>query len=68
MGIDNITEDEHIRIEIIATESVCNDVIDYLRRDILPDHHVTACVANVDVVRVGHFAAREEEYVAAVHA
>ena len=51
-----VAEDEHIRIEIIVREDVCNKVIDFLRRDILPDHHVTACVETVDVVRVGHFA------------
>jgi len=53
---DSVAENEHIRIEIIAPDDVCNLVIDFLRRDILPDHHVTACVETVDVVRVGHFA------------
>ena len=53
---DSVAENEHIRIEIIATAKVCNDVVDFLRRDILADHHVTACVETVDVVRIGHFA------------
>lgn len=53
---DSVADNEHIRIEIIAPEEVCDAVIDFLRRDILPDHHVAACVESVDVVRVGHFA------------
>jgi MFS superfamily sulfate permease-like transporter len=36
---DSVAEDEHVRIEVIAPENVCNAVIDFLRRDILPDHH-----------------------------
>jgi MFS superfamily sulfate permease-like transporter len=63
---DSVSEDEHIRIEVIAPEDVSDTIIDFLRRDILPEHHVTACVEAVDVVRVGHFApltetATEEE-------
>lgn len=53
---NTVAENEHIRIEVIATEDVSNAIIDYLRRDILPEHHVTSCVETVDVVRVGHFA------------
>lgn len=57
---DSVSENEHVRIEVIATEAVCNAIIDFLRRDIMPDHHVTACVETVDVVRVGDFAPDEE--------
>ena len=53
---DSVAEGEHIRIELIAPPEVCEAIIDFLRRDILPEHHVTACVETVDVVRVGHFA------------
>ncbi len=44
-----------IRIEVIAPIDVCNAMVDFLRQDILPEHHVTACVEIVEVVRVGHF-------------
>ncbi|MCA9076374.1 MAG: SulP family inorganic anion transporter [Planctomycetaceae bacterium] len=44
-----------VRIEIIAPVDICNAMFDFLRRDILPEHHVTACVEAVDVVRVGDF-------------
>jgi MFS superfamily sulfate permease-like transporter len=57
---DCVAEDEHVRIEVIVPEKVCEAVIDFLRRDILPDHHVEACVETVDVVRVGHFASVED--------
>lgn len=60
LALDNVAENEHIRIEIIAPEEVCNTVIDFLRRDILPDYHVTACIETVDVVRIGHFAPTED--------
>jgi MFS superfamily sulfate permease-like transporter len=57
---DSVSENEHVRIEVIATEDVCDAIIDFLRRDIMPDHHVTACVQSVDVVRVGDFAPEPE--------
>jgi MFS superfamily sulfate permease-like transporter len=63
----SVSEDEHIRIEIIAPQGVCEAIIDFLRRDILPDHHVEACVETVEVVRVGHFAAAVDESVSGNH-
>ena len=48
-------DDTYVRIEVIVPEDICNAIIDFLRRDILPEHHVTACVETIDVVRVGHF-------------
>ncbi|MGZ0172477.1 MAG: SulP family inorganic anion transporter [Planctomycetales bacterium] len=59
--------EEHIRIELIVPDDVCDTIIDFLRRDILADHHVTACVESVDVVRVGHFAPVEASAAAAVN-
>lgn len=44
-----------VRIEVIAQRDVCDAILDFLRRDILPEHRITACVETVDVVRVGHF-------------
>ena len=44
-----------VRIEVIALPNVCNQILDFLRRDILAEHRITACVETVDVVRVGHF-------------
>ena len=50
-----ISKDEHVRIEVIVTASVCDEILEFLRRDILAEHHVTECVETIDVVRVGHF-------------
>ncbi|MFK8112039.1 MAG: SulP family inorganic anion transporter [Rubripirellula sp.] len=44
-----------VRIEVIALPNVCNKILDFLRRDILEEHRITASVETVDVVRVGHF-------------
>jgi MFS superfamily sulfate permease-like transporter len=44
-----------VRIEVVAPNHVCDVMLDFLRRDILPEHRITACVETVDVVRVGHF-------------
>lgn len=44
-----------VRIEVVVTHAVCESILDFLRRDILTEHRVTACVETVDVVRVGHF-------------
>jgi MFS superfamily sulfate permease-like transporter len=52
-----------VRIEVIALPNVCNKIIDVLRRDVLAEHRITACVETVDVVRVGHFTPIETEQV-----
>ncbi|TWU08171.1 SulP family inorganic anion transporter [Stieleria varia] len=44
-----------IRIEVIVDRSVCHRILDFMRRDLTADHHVTACVETVDVLRVGDF-------------
>jgi MFS superfamily sulfate permease-like transporter len=55
LGNGTVENSARIRIEVVAPEDVCNAILDFLRRDILPEHHVTACVETVDVVRVAHF-------------
>ena len=44
-----------VRIEVIVTKVVSDALLDYLRRDILNVHHVTACVESVDVVNPDQF-------------
>lgn len=46
---------EHTRLEVVVPPDVCKSILAWLRRDILPRYHVTACVETVDVVRVEHF-------------
>jgi MFS superfamily sulfate permease-like transporter len=52
---DHVDKTAKVRIEVIATPDVCEAILNFLRRDILPEHRVTACLETVEVVRVGHF-------------
>ena len=47
--------DSQIRIEIVTPQTTSDAILDYLRRDILKEHQVTACVETVDVVNPGNF-------------
>jgi MFS superfamily sulfate permease-like transporter len=44
-----------IRLEVIVPPDVCDGILEFLRRDVMPLHHITACVETVDVVRVTDF-------------
>ncbi|TWT71481.1 SulP family inorganic anion transporter [Crateriforma conspicua] len=44
-----------VRIEVIAAQQVCDDIMDLLRQDSIADHDVTICVESVDVLRLGDF-------------
>ncbi len=46
---------QRIRIEVVASAPVVDALIDYLRQDIINNHHVTICVENVAVIRRDHF-------------
>ncbi len=58
---------KQIRIEVIAVPEVCNAILDFLRREIREEHHVTACVETVDVVHIGQFTPTDEESATATH-
>ncbi len=58
---NGLEQTNQVRIEIISMPDVCNRILDFLRRDILDEHRVTACIEKVDVVRVGHFTPSETE-------
>lgn len=47
--------DSLIRIEVVVPPLICNALLDYLRRDVMPEQHVTACVETVDVVKPDQF-------------
>ncbi|MEQ9407585.1 MAG: SulP family inorganic anion transporter [Fuerstiella sp.] len=51
-----------VRIEVIVPRDVCDAMLDFLRRDVQPEHHITACVETVDVARVGQFTAEENGF------
>ncbi len=44
-----------VRIEVIVTNDVCERILEFLRREIGVEHHITACVEVVEVLRVGPF-------------
>lgn len=44
-------------IEVIVPGEVCNDILAFLRNDILQDYHVTAFVETVEALRPDQFAA-----------
>jgi MFS superfamily sulfate permease-like transporter len=44
-----------VRVEVIVPPAVADDILAYLRREILPEHHVTACVETVEAVRAEQF-------------
>lgn len=48
--------DHLIRLEVIVPPDVCEEILEFLRRDVMPLHHITACVETVDVVRITDFA------------
>ena len=45
----------HVRVEVIVPVAVCDDILAFLRREILPGHHATACVETVEAVRADQF-------------
>lgn len=47
---------DQVRLEVIVTREVCDDILSFLRRSVMPDHQVTACVETVDAVRADQFA------------
>lgn len=49
-----------VRIEVVMPHSLCEDVLQFLRTEVLPHHAVTACVETVDVLRRDHFDASVE--------
>lgn len=49
---------ELVRIEVIAVRDVCEAILNYLNREVLPKFHVTACVETVAVSRLKHLVAR----------
>ncbi|MCA9126299.1 MAG: SulP family inorganic anion transporter [Planctomycetales bacterium] len=47
--------ESNVRIEIVMNRETTEQVMTFLRREVLPEHHVTACVETVDVVHRDQF-------------
>lgn len=46
---------DKVRIEVVTTHATCEAIIGFLRKEVLPKHHVTPSVENVDVIRRDQF-------------
>lgn len=46
---------DQVRIELVVTPQVCDQILDVLRRDYIDRYSITVCVENVDVPRAGDF-------------
>ncbi|GAB5404114.1 MAG: SulP family inorganic anion transporter [Aureliella sp.] len=44
-----------VRIELVVSNQTCEVILSFLRQEVLPEHHVMACVEVVDVVRRDQF-------------
>lgn len=44
-----------VRIEVIVPWDICEDILNYLRHEILLSHRIMACVETVDVIRLDSF-------------
>jgi 3-deoxy-D-arabino-heptulosonate 7-phosphate (DAHP) synthase len=56
-----------VRLEVIALPSVCNEIANFMRREILDEQHVTVCIETVDVLKVGPFTPIEAELAGQTH-
>jgi MFS superfamily sulfate permease-like transporter len=54
-------QNSQVRIEVIVTKDVCERILDFLRREVRPEHHMTACVEAVEVLRMGQFRVDDAE-------
>ncbi len=49
-----------IRLEVILPFETCEHVVEYLRTNIMPLHHLTVCVETVEVARITSFVSTAE--------
>jgi MFS superfamily sulfate permease-like transporter len=60
-----LASDSKVRIEVVMTHQTCEKILRFLRLEVLPNHHVTACVETVDVLRLEQF---QPTHLKSVHA
>ncbi len=56
-----IQKRSQVRIEVIVTQAVSEDILAFLQREVASSHRITACIETVNVVRVGDFTPRDSE-------
>ncbi|MEW4527364.1 SulP family inorganic anion transporter [Maioricimonas sp. JC845] len=52
---DALADNLLVRIEVILDSEACDEVLEFIRNELLPRHQVTACVESVHVVRQDPF-------------
>jgi MFS superfamily sulfate permease-like transporter len=50
-----VPTDSKVRIEVVIPHQPCERILSFLRQEVMPTHHVTACVETVDVMRRDDF-------------
>lgn len=53
--------ESQVRLEVIVTPEVCDEILTFLRRSVMPDHRITACIERVDAVRADQFVPLPDE-------
>ncbi len=44
-----------VRIETVVPHAICEDLLTYLRKEVVPKHHVMICVETIEVIQGDHF-------------
>ena len=55
VSTEDATPLEQIRLEVIMPTKVCDQFLDYLRVNVIPQHQLTVCVETVEVPRITSF-------------
>ena len=52
---DDPSRSKQVRIEVVAPREITESILDYVEREIAPQHPVTACLEIVDALRRDKF-------------
>jgi MFS superfamily sulfate permease-like transporter len=55
LAAGNGANNSQVRLEAIVQPDVADNILDYLRTDIAPEHHITVCKETVEVLRQASF-------------
>lgn len=47
--------EDQVRLELVVTAAICNEMLNMLRRDFIDQHSITVCIENVEVLRANAF-------------
>lgn len=63
----SIQTGSNIRIEVVVPFDVCEAILKFLRKEMIPNHRVTAVVETIEVVLAGQFLPLDDQLKAAGH-